>query len=213
MFFLILILLVSYWFYNSIVNRRYLSRVYVDLKDQYEIVAFGDSLIEGIGAKHSYGFISRLEESLEIDIYNAGIRRMKTADALPLIQEQVLNFKPKLVIMSLGANDTLQRIPKSTTRTNLFKIINILTAQNIHVVVLEVEGISLNSKAQSIYEEMEKYYEKQVTIVHDFYKPILLKPKYLFDPLHPNDAGHDLLARNLEPIIRNILVELEREHN
>ena len=206
--FLVIVIIAMSWIYNGVANRRYLQRVYVDLQDQYEIVAFGDSLIEGIGAKQSRGFITRLSEAVEIEIYNGGVRRMQTTDALGLLEERVLRFDPKLVIVSLGANDALRNIPEQTTRMNLFTIVNSIVEDGAHVILLGINDSLLQENYQPIYQELQQFFGEDITVITDFYDPVLLKPKYLFDPLHPNDAGHQLLADNLEPIVRSLIAEL-----
>lgn len=197
------------WVYNAVANRRYLQRVYVHLEDQYDVVAFGDSLIEGIGAKQSYGFISRLDDELGVTIHNAGVRRMRTDTALPLLEESVLSFEPKLVIISLGGNDAIRDIPIEQTRDNFFSIIQSITNTGSHVMLLGVHSSLLEEDYGPIYDELKLFFQDDITIVEDFYDPVHLKPKYLFDPLHPNDEGHALLAAELKPELQTLLMKLD----
>jgi lysophospholipase L1-like esterase len=51
-------------------------------------------------------------------------------------------------------------------------------------------------------------YPDNVTVVFDFYDQIAFQAKYLFDPIHPNDEGHEVLAQYLEPIVFTKLEEI-----
>ncbi len=207
---LIGLVFISSWLYDAVGNRRYLQRVYVDLQDSYEVVAFGDSLIEGLGATDSYGFISRIEDRLDIELYNAGRRRMQTTEAVGLVSSQVIEFEPDLVIVSIGGNDALRRIPIETIRANFFAIINQITETGAQIILLGINPgeISRSYSYEEIYQDIETMYPKNVTVVHDFYDQIAYQPKYLFDPIHPNDEGHEVLAQYLEPIVFTKLEEI-----
>ena len=205
---LLLAVVLLTWGYNSTVGNRYTKNQPEIIKDSYGIVAFGDSLIEGIGAKNSYGFVSRLSESLEVDIYNAGKRGMTTSEALEAVQTEVINFEPKIVIVSIGANDLMLGGNINETRANIFRVVDQITSNGAHVVFLGISKEALGGNFEKTYTELEQYFGENITVVADFYQPIMFKPRYLFDPLHPNDAGHQLLAENIEPIIRELLINL-----
>ena len=203
------LLFIASWVYDAVANRRYLQRIYVDLADSYEVVAFGDSLIEGIGAVDSYGFISRVADRLDLEIYNAGKRRMQTTEALERLDEHVLSFDPRLVILSIGGNDAIRDIPMETIRKNFFTLIERITDTGATVILLGVDpgGVSLYSYNE-IYADLGQAFPDRLVIVEDFYDQIAYRPRYLFDPLHPNDDGHELLADYLEPIVYTTLSNL-----
>ena len=79
------------------------------------IVAFGDSLVEGRGATPGRDFVSLLARRLNTRIVNAGRSGDTTAAALARLDSDVLSRDPKVVIVLLGGNDYLRRVPTEQT--------------------------------------------------------------------------------------------------
>ncbi len=75
------------------------------------VVAFGDSLIEGVGSTANNDFISIIEQSLNIEIINMGKSGDTTISALARLPD-VLALDPGVVIVLLGGNDFLRRVSK-----------------------------------------------------------------------------------------------------
>src|SRR3989338_1764834 len=86
------------------------------------VVAFGDSLVEGVGATPGNDFISVLGRSLGIEIVNKGKSGDTTSSALQRLPD-ILALEPGVVIVLLGGNDVLRRIQKKETFENLGRII------------------------------------------------------------------------------------------
>src|SRR5687767_9283231 len=75
------------------------------------IVAYGDSLIEGIGATKGNDFVSLLSEKIHKPIINEGKSGETSAQGLVRI-DTVLKHEPDMVIILFGGNDALHRVPK-----------------------------------------------------------------------------------------------------
>lgn len=207
---LVCVLLFMSWLYNGAANRRYVERVYIPADAQYDIVAFGDSLIEGLGAKQGHGFISILAERLDIEIFNAGKRRDNTRTALARVDSDVLRYKPKLVIISLGGNDVLHNIPISERLYNLEIIISKIHNMGGQVMLLGPQTDGWDDKYQSQIAQFAV--AEGVTYVPNILDGILYNPKYLFDLMHPNDKGHQIIADRIEPILRMMLSQISVEN-
>src|SRR5688500_11781318 len=78
------------------------------------IVAFGDSLVVGVGAAPGNDFVSLLSARIDEPIINLGRSGDTTEKALARISE-VINEKPALVIVLLGGNDYLRKVPIDQT--------------------------------------------------------------------------------------------------
>src|SRR3990167_2268928 len=87
------------------------------------IIALGDSLTAGVGATEGKDYVSRLNDKLGVSIINTGKSGDTTETALLRLYDDVLIKKPKLVIVMLGGNDYLRKIPKEITFENLDTII------------------------------------------------------------------------------------------
>lgn len=158
------------------------------------IVAFGDSLVFGQGATTGADFVSRLGAILGRDIINLGVSGDTTERGLSRLEE-VLEKDPGTVIVLLGGNDFLRRIPLETTRSNLATIIEALKANGSVVVLLGVRGNLLGDSADAMYEELSKTYG--TVYVPDVLDGLLLKPELMSDGIHPNDAGYKHIAERL----------------
>ena len=77
------------------------------------IVAFGDSLVEGVGATPGNDFVSLVERTLRVDIINKGKSGDTTAHGLARIDE-VLVEDPGIVILLLGGNFAFDNLAKDT---------------------------------------------------------------------------------------------------
>lgn len=206
---LLCVLLFISWLYNGAFNRRYIERVYIPADTQYDVVAFGDSLIEGLGAKQSHGFIAMLSSQLNTPILNAGKRGDNTRTALGRVDTDVLRYHPKLVIISLGGNDVLRRIPVSERLYNLHIIVDKIKKSGAKIILLGPQTDGWEDKYQQDIASFAV--DEQVIYVPNILEGILFNPKYLFDLIHPNDAGHQLIAGRVEPILRMVLDQIAQE--
>lgn len=171
-----------------------------------EVVAFGDSLIQGVGATHGNDFVSLVGRELGINITNKGVSGDTTVSALKRIDE-VLTLDPGIVIVLLGGNDVLRRIPKTETFTNLGKIIEELQSNGIVVVLLGVRGGILVDGYEESYEEISKKYE--TAYVSNVLKNLITDKKYMSDGIHPNDLGYAIIAKRVTPVLEKILKGFE----
>src|SRR6266487_4145182 len=97
-----------------------------------EILVFGDSLTAGLGLPPDAAFPSRLEarlheEGVGAHVVNAGVSGDTTAGGLARL-DWSLAEKPDLVILELGANDTLRGINPKIVRANLDAMITKIQA-------------------------------------------------------------------------------------
>lgn len=158
------------------------------------IVAFGDSLVAGRGSTEGNDFVSVLEKKLGREIINLGTRGNTTADGL-LRAHEVLDADPGIVLLLLGGNDFLRRVPTETTRQNLASLIETFIDNGSVVILLGVRGNILSDSRESMYRELSKTYE--ILYVEDVLDGIFMQPDYMFDGIHPNDIGYGMIADRL----------------
>ena len=165
------------------------------------IVAFGDSLTEGIGAtSEDRGYVPILEKRLGVTIINKGVRGDTTARALARIDD-VLALKPNTVVVFLGGNDIIQRVPRETTFENLTTIIARLQQEGSVVLLVGLDGI--------VGHAYQKDFDVLAKKTGSLYVPNVLNgitgnSTLLADEVHPNDAGYlkiaDRIAFTLEEV-------------
>ncbi len=190
---LLLIVLAFFAFWYWVTNRTPTVTNYPN--DRTTVVAFGDSLIEGVGSSDG-GFVTDLEEILNYDITNLGVSGNTTFQGLARINE-VLRLEPKLVIISLGGNDFIQRVNREHAAHNLNKLISQLQNTGSMVVLLEVPGY------RKLYKDIA--HAQNSGYVSNILSGIITKDKYMSDPIHPNDAGYQKIAEHVAPTIKKLL--------
>ena len=205
---LVLVCFVMVWIYNAAANRRYLQRVYIDLKDQYDVVAFGDSLTEGIGANNARGYVSRLSEHYGVDILNKGIRRHQSKHLLARVTTDVLPYKPKLVLMTVGGNDVVRGIPFSEFSANLSQLFTIFKQHNIHVLYLGVTTSRFGNDYKNELAALCAQFDN-VTYVPNVLDGILYNPILLSDVIHPDDQGYEIITNKVDPLFKMLLDKLQ----
>jgi lysophospholipase L1-like esterase len=172
-----------------------------------EIVAFGDSLVEGVGATEGNDLFSILARKLGTRILNYGRTGDTTALALARLPQVFKDVPhPKMAIIVLGGNDFLQKVPSAVTFSNISKIIEEFQSRGAVVVILGVRGGILRDNFEVEYEALrDKYKTGYVSdIVGDL---ALFKREYMYDSIHPNDQGYALIAERVHPIINELIKE------
>jgi len=162
------------------------------------IIAFGDSLVAGYGTTNDNDFVHVLERRVGKSIRNEGRLGDTTADGLNRLDSAVLSRNPKIVIVLLGGNDLLQNVPVQTTVGNMNTIVDRIRAKNSAVILVGVSDVydpfagalpGIASRTGS-------------TLVPAILDGILNNPSLMFDTIHPNNAGHQIMADRIEPALR-----------
>ena len=167
------------------------------------IIAFGDSLTQGVGASAGHDYVSVLGERLGKSVINAGVSGNTTAQARERLERDVLNHSPKVVIVLLGGNDILQSVPPDTTFQNLATIIDAIQARGAAVVLVGMgTGFSRDP-----FEDRFKLlaHEKHTAFVSAILKDIINDSSLMVDPVHPNDKGYAIMAERIAPAVEALV--------
>lgn len=173
--------------------------IYTNLSTSYKnyppknstIVAFGDSLVEGVGSTKDNDFVSILSRRINKEIINSGKSGNTTEDGLSRVHEIMLR-EPGTVIVLLGGNDYLRKFPDEQTFKNLKSIIFKLQSEGIFVILLGIRGGLLNDRFESQFEDLSK--EMNVPYVENVLSGLIGNDKYMSDSIHPNDTGYAIIA-------------------
>lgn len=166
------------------------------------LVAFGDSLVRGVGSTEGNDFVSLLSKRFNTPILNLGHPGDTTAEALLRIDE-VLSKNPKIVMVLLGGNDFLKRISKAEMLSNLEQIITMIQNRGAIVILLGVRGGLITDNYES---DLKSLAEKTGSAyVSNVLKGLIGNPKYMSDSIHPNDAGYAIIADRIYPVLEKTL--------
>lgn len=158
------------------------------------IVAFGDSLVAGSGATADNDFVSLLSKQLGRPITNLGVPGDTTADGLARITT-VTAKDPGVVVLLLGGNDYLRKIPEEQTFANLRSIIAKLQEQGATVVLLGIRGGILRDNFLNQFDALAE--ETGVIYVPDVLDGLVGNDQFMSDTIHPNNAGYARIAERV----------------
>jgi lysophospholipase L1-like esterase len=194
---LVVALLVGFWFFRDGSPRA------AKPTSGTAIVAFGDSLVEGRGASPGHDFVALLSKRLSVPIVNAGRGGDTTAAALSRLDAAVLSGNPRVVIVLLGGNDFLGRVPTADTFRSLSTIVERLRQRGAAVVLVGVRVALINDPYAGEYEALAR--RTSSGLVPDILDDIIGHPDRMSDSIHPNDRGYEMMADRIEPVVRDLI--------
>ena len=182
------------------------------------IVALGDSITSGLGVAADEAYPALLEARLRRDGYahrvvNAGVSGDTTAGGLRRV-DWVLRAQPEIVILALGANDGLRGQPPQTTRANLEAIVARLTAAGARVLLAGMRmppnyGEAFTRQFEAVFPAVAR--RANVALVPFLLDGVAADPTLnQADGLHPNAAGHRVIADRLWPHLAPLLKKTPR---
>lgn len=167
-----------------------------------DIIAFGDSLVAGYGSNDNGGFVSILSKDLGEPIVNLGVDGDTTSQALARVSG-LDAYHPKAVIVLVGGNDYLHKKDMAKAFANLGSIITDMQKRGAVVVLV---GVRVNYYVGNFDRQYEQLVAKyKVAYVPDALDGVIGNPKYMYDSIHPNDAGYQILASRIEPALQSVL--------
>ena len=165
------------------------------------IVVLGDSMAAGVGSGPGQAYPDLLAAQLRATVVNGGVSGDTTADGLARLGD-MLREDPWMVIVELGGNDVLRRVPPEETESNLRTILDRVLAARAVPVLVEVDA-PFAGRYREIYERLGDEYD--VPVVEDIVGEILRSPTLKSDQIHPNAEGQRLIAEAIAEEIEPIL--------
>ena len=167
-----------------------------------DIIAFGDSLVVGAGATGGNDFVSLLSKKIGQDIINLGVNGDTTANGLARMSE-LNRYRPKVVLLLLGGNDHLRKVPIEMTFENLGKIIENIQSRDAVVLLLGVKGNLFGDKFAPEFDKLHKKYG--TAYIPDVLDGLFGNGEFMEDPIHPNDAGNRVIAERIYLVLVPLL--------
>ncbi len=167
------------------------------------IVVFGNSIAAGYGVKPEESFPAQLCALIQLPVLNFGVSGDTTRSALERVPD-VLQQDPWIVIIELGGNDFLSKLPKEETQENLLKMVQTFQEHGSIVVLLGINLGLFKDEYKTIYAHVAK--ETGAFLIPQVLKGILDSREYRQDDfIHPNAKGHAKLARRIEDPLKSLL--------
>jgi acyl-CoA thioesterase-1 len=159
--------------------------------------------VAGRGATGGRDFVSVLSGRLGARIINAGRNGDTTRTALARLNRDVLSRDPRVVIIVLGGNDFLRRVPVDETFHNLSTIVTNIRERGAATVLAGVSVGLLSDPYAARYEALAS--ETSSGLVPDILGGLIGRSHLMSDAIHPNDQGYRMIADRLEPALRDLL--------
>jgi acyl-CoA thioesterase-1 len=179
-----------------------------------KLVVLGDSLTEGIGVSKDSAYPALLERKIHDSgkknwiVINAGVSGSTTASAIGRLK-WLFKAKPDLLLIVIGANDGLRGLKIEESEKNLSQAIEYAQQQKVPVVLggLYIPpnyGKDFTDKFKKMYTDLSKKYKVQ--LIPFILDKVAGDPKYnQADGIHPNEAGHKIIAETVYQEIRGLL--------
>jgi len=172
------------------------------------IISFGDSLTEGVGAGEGKNYPTLLSERLGRPVINAGRRGDTTAAGLSRLDRDVLGRNPRLVLILFGGNDFLRRIPLARTIHDLEMMVKRIQERGAMVVLLGLKLGVIRDEYGPMYEDVADKYG--ALLVPDVLAGILSDPRLKSDTIHPNGTGYELMTERILKKVKPLLQEADQ---
>jgi acyl-CoA hydrolase len=166
-----------------------------------KVLALGDSLTAAHGVAPDEAWPALLAKRTGWVVINAGLSGDTSGGALQRLPALLDEHTPALVLVTLGGNDMLRRLPQGQTVANLGQMLTLVKAHGAKAVLLATPKPSIagavfnNLSAADFYRQVAK--EHQVPLIEDAMAEVLSQTELKADQLHPNAAGHALLSKNI----------------
>ncbi len=153
---------------------------------------------------------------------NRGISGQTTAQMLIRFRADVIDLKPKVVVILAGTNDIAENTGPTTLKLisgNIFSMAELAKTNGIKVILSSVipaydfpwrAGLNPSEKIIKLNVLIKNYAVKNSIEYLDYFTPMVdkkngLKDEYTYDGVHPNIKGYLLMAPLAEEEIRNVL--------
>ena len=159
------------------------------------ILAFGDSLTHGTGAKQNESYPAILEQLTGRKVINAGIPGEISEKGLMRLPELLEKHHPDLLILCHGGNDILRKQDVKKMGSNIEVMIKLAQSQNIPVILLGVPQFGIFLSPAEIYSEIAD--KTGVIYIGDLVSDILGDNSLKSDTVHPNKDGYRKMAEQI----------------
>ncbi len=175
---------------------------------------FGDSLSAAYGIPQQQGWAVLLQNKLNEQQYNyqvvnASVSGETTSGGLSRLTAKLIEAKPAIVILALGANDGLRGLPIQNMKTNLDMMIKSSKESGAKVLLLGMKippnyGPKYTNDFSDTYTQLSKTY--QISLVPFMLENVAAKPNLIQDDgLHPNALGQPIILDNLWNTLKPLL--------
>lgn len=165
------------------------------------VLALGDSLTYGTGAGLDTSYPAVLAGLSGWNIINAGIPGDTSAQALARLSPLLAEHRPPLVLLSIGGNDFLRRLPDRETRDNIVAICRQCRDSGAQVALIAVPTLSAAAVLTGSLSDHPMYAEiateLRLPLHARGWSTVLSNAALRSDQIHANVQGYAQFAQGL----------------
>jgi acyl-CoA thioesterase-1 len=197
---------------TAIIAFSFLSAEAARAQPPIRVVVYGDSLLSGYQLQPEQAFAAKLDRKLKeygfmnVDVINMSVPGETTTGGLERLQS-VLDQRPDVVVLGLGANDALRGIPTNILYKNLSEILSKFVQNRIYTVFIGMKAPS--NMGYSYTAQLEQSFRTLADVYKTDFYPFALEgvvgnPELnLADGYHPNAKGVDVMVERIYPHVDN----------
>jgi lysophospholipase L1-like esterase len=159
------------------------------------VLAFGDSLTFGTGARPEESYPAVLEQLTGKRVVNAGVPGEVTAEGRTRLPGALDEHRPALLILCLGGNDFLRHQDEKEAEVNLREMVRMARERGSDVLLVGVPRLGFGLEVPSLYRSIAR--DAGIPLEEKALMRILADKSLKSDPIHPNAAGYRQLAEAL----------------
>ena len=145
---------------------------------------------------------------------NRGMSSQTTPQMLLRFRADVMELKPRVVVILAGTNDLAEKMPLESIEANIASMAEAARAERIRVVLAsllpvrdiktlsgrEIPNTTLRALAQiaALNDRLKKYSAEKGFVYMDYFSAMadengMLRPELSADGLHPNENGYEVM--------------------
>lgn len=165
------------------------------------VLALGDSITAGVGAEPAAAYPAQLAALTGWQVVNGGVSGDTAAQAAERLPALLREHRPALVIVSVGGNDFLRRLPTVDTEAALRRIVAAARDAQAQVLLVAVPQPSLAAAAglglsdHPLYARLAE--ELKLPLHVGGWSRVLGDESLKSDQIHANAAGYLTFAQGL----------------
>jgi acyl-CoA thioesterase I len=164
------------------------------------VLAFGDSLTFGTGAREHESYPAQLEQLIGRRVVRAGMPGEVTSRALVRLSEVLDVHAPQLLLLCIGGNDFLRRLGNAQAEANVRAMVELARDRGVQVLLIGTPEPGLALAPPGFYAEIARHY--RLPYEGRVMREVLRDNRLKSDPIHPNAAGYRLIAERVAALLQ-----------
>lgn len=164
------------------------------------VLAFGDSLTFGTGAREEESYPAQLAALIGRTVVRSGVPGEVSATGLARLPAALEEHQPRLLLLCHGGNDFLQRRSKSAAAANVRAMIRLAKDRSVDVLLIGTPEPGITVSPPEFYQEIAQAFG--IPYEGDVLGKVLKDSSLKSDQAHPNARGYRVIAERVADLLR-----------